>query len=71
MSTKQSGEKVGGGMSRYVTTQACNATKEELREDGLKVTNDCPLCLDSGARVRVGNHRSSQSTGSRIRESML
>ena len=68
MSTKQSGEKVGGG---YVTTQACNATKEELREDGLKVTNDCPLCLKRGVTLEVGNHRSSQSTGSRIRESML
>ena len=68
MSTKQSGEKEGG---EYVKTQVCNATKEELREDGLKVTNDCPLCLDSGARVRVGNHRSDQPTGNKIMELML
>jgi hypothetical protein len=71
MSTKQSGEKVGGG---YVTTQACNATKEELlgsKKLNMDIMDDCPLCLDSGARVRVGNHRSNQSTGSRIMESML
>ena len=68
MSTKQSGEKEGG---EYVKTQVCNASQEALREDGLKVTNDCPLCLDSGARVRVGNHRSDQPTGIKIMESML
>ena len=37
---------------------ACPATKEELREDGLKVFEDCPICLDEGL-VRIGCHPSS------------
>ena len=69
MSTKQSGEKEGG---EYVTTQACNASQEALLRGGkYEVWDDCPLCLDSGARVRVGNHRSDQPTGNKIMELML
>ena len=37
----------------------CQATKEELREDGLKVVEDCPICLDEGFMVRIGCHPSS------------
>ena len=60
MSTSQSREQEGGN---YVTTQECNASQEALREAGCNVLDVCPLCLDSGFRVRVGNHRSNESTG--------
>ena len=69
MSTNQSGEKEGG---KYVTTQVCNATKEELlRGEKYEVWDDCPICLDFDFRVRVGNHRSDQPTGNKMIESML
>ena len=58
----QSDEKEEGG---YVTTQVCKATKAELKDAGCKVIDACPLCLDSGVHVRVGNHCSGQPTGSR------
>jgi hypothetical protein len=71
MSSKQSGKKKEGG---YVTIQACNASQEALLSRGERyyVWDDCPLCLQSGARVRVGNHRTDQPTpGNKILESML
>ena len=71
MSTNQSGEKEGG---KYVTTQACNASQEALlgsKKMNLDILDDCPICLDSGVRVRVGNHRSDQPTGNKMIESML
>ena len=60
MSTSQSDEKEGGN---HVTTQACNATKDELREAGCNVLEDCPLCSKRGVILEVGNHRSNESTG--------
>ena len=61
MSTSQSDEKEGG---KYVTTQVCNATKEELLRGGnYEVMDDCPLCLKRGVTLEVGNHRSKQYTG--------
>jgi hypothetical protein len=62
MSTKQSDEKEGGG---FVSTQVCNATKEELKKDGFGVARDCPLCADKGMTLKVGNHRSDQATGNK------
>ena len=62
MSTSQSDEKEGG---KFATTQVCKASQEALlgsKKMSLDILDDCPLCLDSGFRVRVGNHRSSQST---------
>ena len=64
MGSNQSGEKEGG---EYVTTQFCNATKEELLDSKMNIMDDCPLCLDSDARVRVGNHRSDQPIGNEIK----
>jgi hypothetical protein len=70
MSTNQSGEKEGGG---YVTTQACNATKEELLRGGkYEVWDDCPACWKShGVKCLVADHRSDQSTGNEVMESMM
>jgi hypothetical protein len=60
MSTKQSDEKEGGG---FVSTQVCNATKEELlRGEKYDVLDDCPLCAKRGVTLEVGNHRSDQAT---------
>ena len=44
----------------------CHATKEELREDGMKVMDDCPVCLDNMVLCRVGAHPSVTSTGNPI-----
>jgi len=44
----------------------CHATKEELREDGLKVMDDCPICLDNKILCRVGAHPSAPSAGAAI-----
>jgi hypothetical protein len=42
------------------TTQACNATKEELREEGYKLMDKCPVCLRSHRiHCLIGDHRSS------------
>ena len=61
MSTSQSGEQEGGN---YVTTQECNATKQELREEGYKLMDDCPACWKShGVKCLVADHRSNESTG--------
>lgn len=37
--------------------QKCNATKQELREDGLKSSDVCPACKDCGVDVKVAFHR--------------
>ena len=34
----------------------CNATKEDLIKDGLKVIEDCPICLTCGILCFVGSH---------------
>ena len=63
MSTSQSDEKEGG---KYVTTQVCKATKEELlgsKKMNLDILDDCPLCRKRGVSLEVGNHRSHESTG--------
>jgi len=39
----------------------CHATKEELREDGLKVMDDCPICQRRGVLCEVGAHPSAPS----------
>ena len=66
MSTNQSGEKEGG---EYVTTQVCNATKEELlRGEKYQVWDDCPACLKAHRVLcLVADHRSNQSTGNEIK----
>lgn len=39
--------------------QKCNSTKEELRVDGHKNVDDCPVCLrHDNFRWAVGDHRS-------------
>ena len=63
MSTSQSREQEGGN---YVTTQYCNATKQELlgsKKMNLDILDDCPLCRKRGVTLEVGNHRSNESTG--------
>ena len=40
----------------------CRASQEALREDGLKVFDDCPICLDAKILCRVGCHPSIIST---------
>ena len=62
MSTKPSGDKEGG---EFVSTQVCNATKEELKEAGLRLADDCPLCAERGVTLEVGNHLSDQPTGNK------
>jgi hypothetical protein len=37
----------------------CHATKEELREDGMKVMEDCPICEKRGILCEVGCHPTS------------
>ena len=69
MSTNQSGDKEGG---EYVKTQVCNASQEALlRGEKYQVWDNCPLCLKRGVELEVGNHRSDQTTGNKIMESML
>jgi len=40
----------------------CHATIEALREAGMKVIDDCPICLDDKVLCRVGAHPSATST---------
>eukprot|EP01032_Pedospumella_encystans_P022886 gene22886-25922_t len=37
-------------------SEYCTATKEDLREDGLKVWDDCPVCDEDGILCKVGKH---------------
>ena len=60
MSTSQSDEKEGG---KFVMTQVCNATKEELREEKYKLMDDCPACWSHGVKCLVADRRSHASTG--------
>ena len=39
----------------------CRASQEALREDGLKVFDDCPICLKRNVACEVGCHPSSSS----------
>ena len=41
----------------------CHDTMEALRKDGMKVMDDCPVCLDNMVLCRVGAHPSATSTG--------
>ena len=42
-----------------MTEQRCNSTKEELRADGYKNADDCPVCLrHENFQWAVGDHRS-------------
>ena len=42
-----------------MTEQKCNSTKEELRADGYKNVDDCPVCLrHENFQWAVGDHRS-------------
>ena len=37
--------------------QLCNSSKDELRADGYKNEDDCPVCLrHEGFRCAVGDH---------------
>ena len=41
-----------------MSEQICKSTKNELRADGLKNFDDCPVCLrQEGFKCAVGNHR--------------
>ena len=40
----------------------CRASQEALREDGLKVFDDCPICLKRNVACEVGCHPSIIST---------
>ena len=51
---------------KFIRNQVCNASQEALKDAGCKVIDACPLCLDIDVRVRVGNHRSDQPTGTKI-----
>lgn len=41
----------------------CRATKEELRDSGLRVIDYCPICADVNVSCRVGFHPSSITQG--------
>ena len=42
-----------------MTEQLCNSTKEELRADGCKNVDNCPVCLRHGGfECAVDDHRS-------------
>jgi len=52
----------GTGLARSSKPHGdCNSTKEELREDGLKVMDDCPICQRRGVLCEVGAHPSAPS----------
>lgn len=38
------------------THEECKASKEERREEGLKLWNNCPICEESGFFCDVGRH---------------
>ena len=38
--------------------ESCHATKEELRQDGLKSADGCPVCTALGSNCLVGCHPS-------------
>jgi hypothetical protein len=40
----------------------CRASQEALREGGLKVFDDCPICLKRNVACKVGCHPSIIST---------
>ena len=42
---------------------ACHATKEELREEGYRLTDDCPACAAYGTRCLVAAHPTAASSG--------
>ena len=45
--------------------QFCGSSKEDLRVDGLKSTDDCPACKEQGILCTAANHPSTASAGKR------
>ena len=44
-------------MSRQaLPAEGCKATKEDLKEEGLKLADGCPVCLKLGVECFVSNH---------------
>jgi hypothetical protein len=43
--------------------RACHATKEELREEGHRLTHDCPGCARFGISCMVLSHPTAASLG--------
>jgi hypothetical protein len=37
--------------------QKCDLSREELKDDGKKLEDLCPVCKDLGADVKVGFHK--------------
>jgi hypothetical protein len=43
--------------------RACHATQEALREEGHRLTHDCPACAAYGTRCLVAAHPTAASLG--------
>ena len=43
--------------------RACHATQEALREEGYRLTDDCPGCAAFGVKCMVLSHPTAASSG--------